>query len=405
VGAKRDAAAAATVPLQSYVPGIDGLRCVAVLAVLLFHGGISPTGWVGVWLFFVISGFVITRSLLASAELGLSPQEVLRQFYLKRAFRILPLYLGAILIFTLVILVFSRNRDEKLEHLPYLLTFTYNFYRLDSNYVNNDFFSHFWSLSVEEQFYFVYPALLIVLGVLRLRRVLVAALVVVPLVRLIVGVIYGVITPEETDVDRALWRGNAVYQFGLTQFDAFAIGGLIALNEARIRSSDWALPVVASLAVASLAAYAAVYLPMLGGIKHAFHVNMDGHYAEVWLYSVLDLIAASLLIAVLTDCKPISSLSAMRIPRHLGRISFGIYVLHLPIIGVLGERIRPFLHQVLQQHDLLFLDTRFIRLLVFGGLSVLAAHFSYALYEAPMMTIGRRLISRRRSHLVPMMQH
>jgi peptidoglycan/LPS O-acetylase OafA/YrhL len=369
---------------------------------MLFHGGISRTGWVGVWLFFVISGFVITRSLLASAELGLSPHEMLRQFYLKRAFRILPLYLGAIFVFTLMILTFSSDRDEKLEHLLFLLTFTYNFYRLDSDYVSNDFFSHFWSLSVEEQFYFVYPAVLIVLGVLRLRYVLVAALVAAPLIRLIIGLIYGVITPEETDVDRALWRGNAVYQFGLTQFDAFAIGGLVALNEARIRSSDWVLPAVASLAVASLAAYAAVYVPMFGGIKHAFHVNMDGHYAEIWLYSVLDLIAASLLIAVLTDSKPISSLCAMKIPRYLGRISFGIYVLHLPIIGVLGERIRPLLHQVLEQHGLLFLDTRFNRLLVFGGLSVLAAHFSYTLYEAPMMTIGRRLIGRQPLHPLAM---
>src|SRR5260221_3723884 len=235
--------ASAAVLHGSYLQGVDGLRCLAIIAVLLFHAGLFRTGWVGVWLFFVISGFVITRTLLADAERGLSAKAMFRRFYLKRSFRILPLYLGSILVFTLVIIALSSDRDQKLEHLPFLLTFTYNFYRLGSDYVNNDFFSHFWSLSVEEQFYLVYPSLLIFLSVLRLRYLLLAALVVVPVIRLIVSLVYGAITPESLDVDPAAWRGNAVYQFGLTQFDAFAIGALIALNEARIRTSDFALPI------------------------------------------------------------------------------------------------------------------------------------------------------------------
>ncbi len=242
-------AAAASVARQSHVPGVDGLRCFAVLAVMLFHVGMSKTGWAGVWLFFVISGFVITRSLMANAALGLPAKELFRRFYLKRSFRILPLYLGSISVFTLVILSFASERGEKLDHLPWLLTFTYNFYRLDSDYVPNDFFGHFWSLSVEEQFYFVYPALLVLLGIARLRYALIAALVAAPLIRLMVSLIYGAITPEELDVNRAFWRGNAVYQFGLTQFDAFAIGALIALNERRIRASDHAFPAVASVAL------------------------------------------------------------------------------------------------------------------------------------------------------------
>jgi peptidoglycan/LPS O-acetylase OafA/YrhL len=387
---------------HGYVAGVDGLRCLAILSVLLFHGGIWRNGWIGVWLFFVISGFVITRTLLADAERGLPAKAMFRRFYLKRAFRILPLYLGAIVVFTLAIVAFSSDRAEKLEHLPFLLTFTYNFYRLDSDYVNNDYFSHFWSLSVEEQFYLIYPTLLICLGVLRLRYVLMTALVVVPVIRLIVSQIFGVITPEEIDIDRAMWRGNAVYQFGITQFDAFAIGGLIALNEARIRRRDFVLPVVAGLAAASLTLYATIYLPIFGGLKEAFHVNIDGHYAEVWLYSVLDLTAAALLIAVLTGFKPVSSLCAMKIPRYIGRISFGIYVIHLPMIGVVGGKAAPSLHRMLQQHGLAFLDTNWTRLVLFGGLSVVLAHLSYSLYERPMSEIGHRFAGRPPSHRAPM---
>jgi peptidoglycan/LPS O-acetylase OafA/YrhL len=393
--------ARAGVSQGTYLPEVDGLRCLAVLAVVLFHTGIFRTGWIGVWLFFVISGFVITRSLLADVQRGMSAKAMLRRFYLRRSFRILPLYLGSILVFTLVIVAFSSDREQKLHDLPFLLTFTYNFYRLRSGYVNNDFFSHFWSLSVEEQFYLVYPALLIVLGVLRLRYLLAAALVIVPAIRLIVSLIYGAITPEEVDVDPAAWRGNAVYQFGLTQFDAFAIGALIALNEARIRTSAFALPIAAGVAAASIALYAAFYLPIFGGLKQAFHVNIDGHYAEVWLYSVLDLMAAALLIAVLTEFKPVSLLCRLAFVRHIGRISFGIYVLHLPIVGVFGEKMWPLLHQLFQQRGWPFLDGAFTRSLLFGGLSVVLAHLSYCHFERPMMEIGRELISGRRSGYRP----
>jgi peptidoglycan/LPS O-acetylase OafA/YrhL len=390
---------AGVVSRQSYVPGVDGLRFLAIAAVMLFHAGLVRTGWAGVWLFFVISGFVITRSLLASAALGLPRKEIFRQFYLKRAFRILPLYLGAILVFTMVILAFSSDWQEKLEHLPYLLTFTYNFYRvdIDSDYVNNDFFGHFWSLSVEEQFYLVYPALLVFLGVPRLRHLLPAGLVAIPIIRLIVSLIYGMMTPEPLDIDRALWRGNAVYQFGITQFDAFAIGALIALNERRIRAARHALPVTASLAAGALAIYAAVYIPLFDGLAPAFQINIGGHYAEVWLYSVLDLAAAALLVAVLTAFRPLLWLCTRRAPCYLGRISFGIYVFHLPIIGVLGTKAHPLLHDLLQRHGLLFLDTSLTWFLLLAGVSVLLAHLSYSLYERPMMRIGRRLIGGRRA--------
>jgi peptidoglycan/LPS O-acetylase OafA/YrhL len=395
-------------PPPGHVPGVDGLRCLAILCVLLFHGGIFRAGWIGVWLFFVISGFVITRSLLASAAIGLPAKALLRQFYIKRSFRILPLYLGAIVVFALVIRTFSSDWREKLDHLPYLLSFTYNFYRvdIDSGYVSNDFFSHFWSLSVEEQFYLVFPALLIFLGVPRLRHLLPVGLIAIPIIRLLVSLAYGVMTPQPIDVDRALWRGNAVYQFGITQFDAFAIGALIALNEPRVRASRYVLPATASVAAAALAIYAAIYVPIFGDLAPAFQVNIGGHYAEVWLYSALDLAAATLLVAVLTEFRPLLWLCTRRSACHLGRISYGIYVLHLPIIGVLGKKAQPVLADILQRHGLAVLDTSLTWLALFAGLSVLLAHLSYVLYELPMMRIGRQLIGRQgKQHRPPTVRY
>ena len=88
-------------------------------------------------------------------------------------------------------------------------------------------------------------------------------------------------------------------------------------------------------------------------------------------------------------------LCTMKWLRYLGRISFGIYVLHFPMMEVIGERSRPILDHFFQKHDLLFFDTTLIHLILFGGLTTLLAHFSYSLYERPMMRFGDLLLGRR----------
>jgi len=84
-----------------------------VFAVILFHGRPVQDRLGRRLAFFVISGFVITRSLSANAALGLPAKEIFRRFYIKRSLRILPLYLGSICVFTLVILAFSSDWGEK----------------------------------------------------------------------------------------------------------------------------------------------------------------------------------------------------------------------------------------------------------------------------------------------------
>jgi peptidoglycan/LPS O-acetylase OafA/YrhL len=97
---------------------------------------------------------------------------------------------------------------------------------------------------------------------------------------------------------------------------------------------------------------------------------------------------------VLTGRQPLLWLCTLKAPRYLGRISFGIYVIHFPMMEVIGERSRPFLQRFLQQQGLSFLDNSFIYLLLFGGLTVFFAHLSYSRYERPMMRLGRRLLGR-----------
>ncbi len=151
--------------LSAKFNGLDHLRALAIVLVFLFHyfilsGGqpewlpeFARLGWTGVDLFFVLSGFLISSQLFASIKNG---QHVsLNQFYIKRFFRIIPVYLVVLGIYFCV--PFFREK----EHLPPLwkfLTFTQN---LDLNLKDFGTFSHAWSLCVEEHFYIFLPIILI----------------------------------------------------------------------------------------------------------------------------------------------------------------------------------------------------------------------------------------------------
>ena len=155
-----------------YIPAIDGLRAVAVIAVMLYHLGVSwiPGGFLGVDLFFVISGYVITRLLLDSIQRsgGLD----LRAFYKSRLRRLLPPLVFMIVTTTLFIGVWAPDTIKRLlTDTPFALTGMMNWWLV---FRHQDYFEaigrppllqHTWSLGVEAQFYLIWP--LILLLVLR----------------------------------------------------------------------------------------------------------------------------------------------------------------------------------------------------------------------------------------------
>ncbi len=153
----------------SYIPTLDGWRAIAIAGVILSHSFPSDYwtrhGALGVNLFFAISGYLITTRLLTEhSETGFV---LLKQFYLRRAFRILPpavFYLAAIAVLTLAGVLYSSWTD-----IASCLVFTRNYW--GANAQNGWYTGHFWSLAVEEQFYLVWPAILVVAGVRRSRWV------------------------------------------------------------------------------------------------------------------------------------------------------------------------------------------------------------------------------------------
>jgi peptidoglycan/LPS O-acetylase OafA/YrhL len=148
------------------LPGLDSLRALAISAVMLFHlswllpesfGPVARFGWMGVDLFFVLSGYLIGSQLLRPYTRGERPS--LREFYRRRIYRILPAYLVVLCLY----FTFPVWREaEGISPLWQFLTFTENFF---VDYSVHQAFSHVWSLCVEEHFYLVLP--LLVLAMMR----------------------------------------------------------------------------------------------------------------------------------------------------------------------------------------------------------------------------------------------
>ena len=151
-----------------HIKPIDGLRAIAVFAVLLYHLGVNwiPGGFLGVDLFFVISGYVITRLILDS--IAQSGALDLREFFLARMRRLYPALLFMISGSTFIMAAFAPEAIHQfLSDLPYVLTGTNNWHlvAIHRNYFENigrpPLLQHTWSLGVEFQFYLIWPLILI----------------------------------------------------------------------------------------------------------------------------------------------------------------------------------------------------------------------------------------------------
>ncbi len=163
--------------LQNNVPeklyGLDHLRAFAIIIVFLFHyPGVADLpnwawkfidfGWAGVDLFFVLSGFLIAKQLFG--ELKATKSISVKQFFIKRFFRIIPVYLVVVTIYFLVPVFRER---ESLPPLWRFLTFTQNI-GLDPSI--NGTFSHAWSLCVEEQFYLLFPLIILATAYFKITK-------------------------------------------------------------------------------------------------------------------------------------------------------------------------------------------------------------------------------------------
>jgi peptidoglycan/LPS O-acetylase OafA/YrhL len=217
-------------PASKRIPSLDGLRALSIGLVLLGHlagtrhflsheavARFGDLGNLGVRMFFVISGFLITQLLLA--ELAKTRTISLKAFYIRRTLRILPAFYVFILAASALALMGLVVVDR--SDLLHAVTYTMNYHVTD-----NFTLRHLWSLSVEEQFYLVWPLALAVLGVARAPWVLGAVLAIVPVLR--IGLFH-------------FYPGYELYINTAFESvcDALATGCLLAILLPRLSTSDF----------------------------------------------------------------------------------------------------------------------------------------------------------------------
>ncbi|HSB24882.1 MAG TPA: acyltransferase [Burkholderiaceae bacterium] len=324
---------------RARIDALDGLRALAMTAVIAQHCHLLPFGWTGVWLFFLISGYVITLGFDRGDYAGHGPAERLGAFIARRALRIVPAYLLYLAVCTIVLL--SMNRRAPLADLPHLLSFIANWHMIGAlwpTYVDWAPFGHLWTLSVEQQFYLLFP--LIVLGVPRRAQVPVMLALVAcgPLVRALASVW---LAHDGGDPGAMAF---AIYAATPCHIDAFLMGALAARLQPwwRDRPRATALVTLAGLGVPAL--YAATYvainrhLGMVGidQLRNVFSGVLYGQGREVLVYLAVDLAALAVIVQALRRSRGLRWLAWFPLV-WVGRVSYGGYLFHALVVWGLAR--------------------------------------------------------------------
>jgi len=307
----------------SHDPRLDGLRAIAVLMVMLFHAQIVPWGGGGVDVFFVLSGWLITGML--QRELDQSGRIDLPGFFARRARRLLPAL-------WLLLVVYTSLSPQLWSHWRPILWIDVIAAALflsdwrEALWKNSGPISHTWSLSVEMQFYLVWPFILMALRPLGRGRAVV-----------VLGVLWLVVTIARSEFIAA-GKDDLAYFLGLLHATGLILGGILALR-----------PPAAPAAVG--------YLGLLGMVALAFAPNT--HATLFWRLPAIEAAAAMVVMA------PPAWLAFNPLV-WLGQISYGVYLWHIPVLKALwGLPTWP-------------------RLLAMAVVSVLLASASFVFIEQPI---------------------
>ena len=345
---------------RRFRPDVEGLRAVAILLVVLYHAGISQFkgGFVGVDVFFVISGFVITGLLLRERE-G-TGRTSLVDFYARRVRRILPMATVVILV-TVVAAYISINVVSGIATANdgrWAAVFLSNFHfeQVGTNYFTASLppspLQNYWSLSVEEQFYLVYPTIFLVVAMTRTRISLRAKLTGV--------LVIAIVASFALSVAQTATHPAAAYFSPFTRAWELAIGGLVAVGTPKLKQ----LPPY----VARVITWGGLGAIVLAAITFdAQKINYPGSLVAV------PVLGAALIIAggVAAPSRGAESLLGLGPVQWLGRRSYSLYLWHWPILVIAAQSARD---------AKLPVSENLVLLVVALGLSML----TYSVFENPI---------------------
>jgi peptidoglycan/LPS O-acetylase OafA/YrhL len=377
-------------PRRQRDAALDGLRGLAVLMVFIFHygGGLKSTdslvhlagiiteaGWIGIVLFFALSGFLITGGLWESS----GQKHHLRNFYGRRALRILPLYYAALL----AAAVFSIARGSTFAELKPILLYVFFLQDLPHlSTIAGQFTSalplyHLWTLAVEEQFYLLWP--LVLLFAHSRRHAVRLSIWFFGLTELFLVIVY---TSAAFKGARA---GHIYDQFLFCHTAALALGAAVCLAMGNRSAPTGRKPgshrIVRKWATLAFCIGFALFLYSSHHGK-SFYLTAP---MQFWLgLPAISLAAAASIPIVLRTGLPRKIFSFAPLG-FIGRIGYGFYIFHIllePLFDSLAEHI---LHTSSGE------DYQLVRLLIAFPITVAVSWLSFSLFESPILSLKRYL--------------
>ena len=315
---------------MGYLPGLDGIRALAVIGVLLYHGDVGGLrgGFLGVDVFFVLSGFLITSIILE--EFGKYGHIDFKQFYLGRARRLLPALVLMLLVVGIATAIFYRDAAHQFASDAFASIFYVNnwwYIFADQSYFaftgRPPFLKHLWSLSVEEQFYLIWPAIAY-LCVRKFGRRGVALLAAVVALLSTAWMLYLTIAngyPEYADPSRAYFGTDS-------HISGLLVGALLATFWRPARLTGAISRSAQALGTAGgILAFAAIIWVFVGANEFSPWLYRGGFLA-------IALVTAVLIAGATHPGLPLGRLLGSQPWRYIGQRSYGLYLWHWPIFMV-----------------------------------------------------------------------
>lgn len=351
---------------MKYIPGLNGLRAIAVFLVIFYHWDfppstiatflkqVLPNGVFGVNLFFVLSGFLISCILLIEKEKSVAipnqHNKIIFNFYIRRLLRIFPIYY-----LTLFVLLFTNLPDFK-NNFIYYLTYTENFRVYFRGSWDN--FCHTWSLSVEEQFYLIWPFVIIFTKKSNLLYILFSFILLGP----------------AFSIFQTFVLKPPLNTFVLTPscFDAFGIGALLAYCYTK---NEMGL----------IKKWIKILLPISLLLFIYWKVAPTGGHFQYFKRFFESIIACGLILFCTSNSYTSirNKLLENKVMYQLGLVSYGIYLFHYPI---------PYFY-LKAKHTINFSFGKYdvqIDYVIMLALLLMLAFLSYYLIEKPILNLKKR---------------
>ena len=343
---------------KGYYPHLDGLRAVAVILVLLVHSGFFAfnIGWIGVPVFFVLSGFLITGILLDNRH----SEHYFSTFYLRRILRIFPIYYLVLFFLFAWGLIMNYDVSQFFYYLFYLQSFTIS--ANQQPIFANGLMGHTWSLSVEEIFYLIWPAIVFMISRKNLGRtcfVLIAFSIAFKL--------YQVKSGTETMALLSVF-GN---------LDCLMTGALLSLYLDKNNFPD--LPVKLKLyfltiSLATLLLIISQYVNFDARLRLLFKILLSVSVSWFSFFLIMNLIQSG------AKAGFVSKILTNNSVLFLGKISYGIYLYHVPVYEFISSFI---FHYHIPLNPVM-------ALLIKISITILIAAISWRLIEKPILRLKNK---------------